>query len=145
MWTGTAKPFKLEVASNKDCDERPDLFAGSLEVTSWTVTVRDEPATFGTHDGKFNWVVGADKASGVLSGTWGCGTHRRAPLDDCEKCRARNHIEGLLTGDVTEGPLKGSRIRASYAGALDPQQVTQTHFPATIRVALDGVYIVPCP
>src|SRR4051794_22733781 len=28
MWTGTAKPFKLEVASNKDCDELPELFAG---------------------------------------------------------------------------------------------------------------------
>jgi hypothetical protein len=83
MWTGTAKQFTLRVSSNPGpCDELADLFGGTMVVTGWTVTVRDEAIPFGTQDnGKFTWTAGASQATGTLGGTWGCGTHR-PPLKD---------------------------------------------------------------
>jgi hypothetical protein len=143
MWTGPTK-FTLRVSRNQGpCDELPQLFAGTMDV-SWTVTVRDEPISFGTHEGKFAWMAGASKAEGTMSGTWGCGTHR-PPLKDCERCRAANHVEGLLIGEVTAGPLKGAQIRATYAGLIDPGRVTPTSFPGVLELTVDGVYIVKCP
>jgi hypothetical protein len=143
MWSGPTR-FKLVVVSNQNpCDELPQLFGGTMDV-SWTVTVRDEATPFGTHEGKFAWVDGPSKAAGTMNGTWGCGTHRQ-PLKDCERCRVRDHVEGLLVGEVTAGRLKGATIRATYAGQIDPGQVTPTSFPGTIQLTLDGVYVVKCP
>src|SRR5438874_1597096 len=52
MWTGPTK-FTLQVSPNQGpCDELPPLFGGTMDV-SWTVTVRDAPISFGTHEGKF--------------------------------------------------------------------------------------------
>jgi hypothetical protein len=155
MWTGVAKQFTLQVTSNPGpCDELAALFGGTMVVTGWTVTVRDEAVPFGTQDnGKFTWTAGASQATGTLSGTWGCGTHR-PPLKDaagaalaCERCRSANHVEGLLVGDVTAGPLKGATIRATYAGFATGLQVTPTGTSAsgTLQLALDGVYVVKCP
>ena len=62
MWTGPTK-FTLQVSPNQGpCDELPQLFGGTMDV-SWTVTVRDEAIPFGTHEGKFAWTAGASKAS----------------------------------------------------------------------------------
>src|SRR4051812_9022326 len=52
MWTGPTK-FTVQVSGNPGpCDELPQLFGGTMDV-AWTVTVRDEPISFGTHEGKF--------------------------------------------------------------------------------------------
>jgi hypothetical protein len=149
MWTAPTK-FTLQVASNPGpCDKLPQLFGGTIDV-AWTVTVRDEPTPFGTQEGKFAWAAGASKAAGTMSGTWGCGTHR-PPLKECERCRAANHVEGLLQGDVTEGPLKGATIRATYAGLFDsaptpaPGKTPPVSLTGTIQLTLDGVYVVKCP
>jgi len=58
---------------------------------------------------------------GLMAGITNAGTHRK-PLRDCETCDSKGHMEGIISGRVTEGnrSLKSEcRVLGSYVIKFD--------------------------
>ena len=77
---------------------------------------------------------------GRMKGITNAGTHRK-PLDACEQCDQRGHMEGRLDGKIVRGKLKGCRISASYVINYDPGAAGQD---TSVIGTIEGVAICPC-
>ena len=94
----------------------------------------------GYHVGRAKWSSPGGTLVGKMAGTTNAGTHRE-PLDKCERCDVRGHMEGRLDAVVTDGEHKGSRLLASYCIRFDPGMQAQS---TAIIGTLEGVLIQAC-
>lgn len=128
----------FEVSSHSNhCDELADLLNGRMDVRL-ELLVRAGELPFGTVDGRFTIRQGDQRANGNITGMFGCGSHHE-PVAECERCRKPGHLEFTLTGAITQGRLRGARIRATGAGQLD------AHGDQILGLlTIDGGYLVRC-
>ena len=131
--------LNLKLYSHQQCDKIPRLdgtFRANLDMATQT-----DGHGRGFHEGLFKWASSGGNVEGRMRGTTNAGTHRRPPLDDCEPCNVRGHMEGQLEGRIVNGPHKGCRVRASYVINYDPGVQGQD---TGVWGTLEGVVVCPC-
>lgn len=136
----TLDQLKMTVQGH-DCDSdiSRELLDGDFTATLVSSYIRDGNQR-GYHSGEFEWFGRGARVAGHMAGITNAGTHRE-PLDGCEPCDIRGHMEGRLDGDIVEGELVGSRVTASYTVRFDP---TEGGAAGGVTATLEGVLISPC-
>ena len=133
--------FECRLRPNEDCDsEMAKSLNGRLISTKLIHGLILDGHGRGAHHGDFI-LSGAQgtQVKGTLSGITNAGPHHGA--SKCESCNEKGHIEGRLVGDVNRGPLKGSRIFASYMIFFEHS----TEFTDTIANGeLEGIIVREC-
>ena len=133
--------FECRLKTNPECDsEIAKILNGRLVSSKLIHGLILDGHGRGAHHGDF-LIVGAQgtEVKGILGGTTNAGTHHGT--SDCEPCNVKGHMEGRLVGNVTKGPLKGSRIFASYMIFFEHS----TEFTDTIANGeLEGIIVRDC-
>jgi hypothetical protein len=138
-------PFKVPIRPSRPCDENPSQQRLNGTLTGTLTILRRRDTFRGWFTGKWSLISDAGRtlAQGEMSGTVGVGTHRPpATAQTCERCAARTHFEGQLTGkllEVTE--IREGEIRATLAG----QGPLQPDVPSPrLRMVIEGIVISRC-
>lgn len=92
--------LNLKLSSHRQCDKVPRL-NGSFRANLDMATQTDGHGR-GFHEGRFQWASAGGNIEGRMRGITNAGTHRRPPLDDCEPCNVRGHMEGQLEGKILD-------------------------------------------
>lgn len=118
--------LQLEVHSH-DCDSRAGKrLDGRLNVPQLVHKFRDgDGNNRGVHEGRFRWRAPDLLATGRMTGVTNVGTHRRPAFDDCQSCKDRGVMEGMLLGRIVKTKydrLLGCEVRAAYRLRFDPSE-----------------------
>lgn len=116
----TCKSFKVKhnfectLRTNQECDSATArVLNGRLTSSKLIHGLILDGQGRGAHHGNFAIVnTQGTQVIGILAGITNAGTHHGT--SECESCNIKGHMEGRLVGSVKRGPLKGSRIFASY-------------------------------
>jgi hypothetical protein len=138
-------PFKVPIRPSRPCDENPSQQRLNGTLTGTLTVLRRRDTLRGWFTGNWSLISDAGRtlAKGEMSGTVGVGTHRPpATASTCERCTARTHFEGQLTGRLAEATeIREGEIRATLAG----QGPLQPDLPdGRLRLVLEGVVISRC-
>jgi hypothetical protein len=122
----TVHRLQLEVSSH-DCDSRAgSLLDGRIGIGELVHKFRDgDGNNRGVHEGAFRWRAPDLLVTGRLKGVTNVGTHRRPAFDDCQTCKDRGVMEGMMLGHIVRSRherLLGCEVRAAYRLRFDPSE-----------------------
>ncbi len=138
MFTVVAEGSLAVLTGDPSDDDLQKAFNGNLKVR-FELTGRTGTSSFGTLAAKYSWTDGTNTVEGYMTGVFGCNAVRR-PVIEVTKDASPGVFNGMLTGDITAGPMKGQKIQAGFLGKLifpSPTSLT-----ARVYMNLDGVHIL---
>jgi hypothetical protein len=140
----TVHQLVLDVASH-DCDsEAGKLLDGRLGSQVVSKFVDGDGNRRGVHEGPFRWRAPDLLATGMMKGVTNVGTHRRPAFDDCQTCKDRGVMEGMLLGTIVRARNKrllGCELRAAYRLRFDP---SESGGSGAVAGTLEGAIVCDC-
>lgn len=127
--------LKTEPACDKDLQE---FLSGSLVIDNLVHNFEDSFNSRGRHGGDF--VIRSARgitAKGKVSGF----THLNSHKGTSASCLSQGHMQGMMTGYITNGPYKGAAFRARYTALIKESDALEK---LPFSFILEGMVLSSC-